>query len=196
MMRIANKVTIMNITSKVLGFVGASVIALSMITSASAGTTADVSVKVSAPDNATIAASITSGTISEVKYRAGSSFQNSTGAITVTATDTRGIGSGWTVTLAANGDFKDSTDSTRSCSVSNFPLQADTTQGKDSASVNGLSGSAVSTVSTSNQTILSATKGNGLGVFDSTMNATIRIPDNTLVGTYKTTLTVSITASN
>jgi hypothetical protein len=185
----------MNLKSKVFGIVGAALISLSMVGAVGAQT-ADVTVKVGAPDNAVLSASITAGTFQEVKYRPGSSFQNSDGQVTVTATDTRGVGSGWTVTIAAKGDFQDTTDSSRTFSVSNFSLQSGSMQGLSSASVNGITPAAVSAVSTSNQAIMTTKKGSGMGSFTDTINATIKVPDGTLVGSYKTTLTVTITASN
>lgn len=68
----------------------------------SADATADVNVKVSQPDNRVVSASITGGRFQDVKYRAGTSKQNSTAVIVVTATDTRGVGSARTLSLSAD----------------------------------------------------------------------------------------------
>lgn len=183
----------MNIKSKVFGIVGAALISLSLIGGAAANTTADVNVEVTS-SGGTLSASITGANFSAVPYRAGNGSQNSTGKVTVVATDTRGVGSGWTVTIQSNGDFKTNAGD-RSFAVNNFSLQSGSTQGKDNANVNNIQCQAVA-ISTSPQTIMTAQRGYGLGTFENTINATIAVPDNTLVGTYKTTLTVSITASN
>jgi hypothetical protein len=182
----------MNLKSKVLGIFGAAMITMSMIGGASAATaTADVSVRVGQPDNGILSASITGGAFQEVKYRAGSGFQNSAGKVIITATDTRGLGSGWTVTLRANGDF---TDGSKSFSVNNFSLQPGSLQGADNANANGISAQAIGGLTTSSQNVLVAQQGKGLGVFTNTIDGTIKVPDGTLVGDYKTTLTVEITA--
>lgn len=184
---------VMNFKSKMVGVFGAAIMTFGMLASASAaGTTADVNVKVSQPDGAVIAASITGGRFSEVKYRAGNDGQNATGTIVVTATDTRGAGTGWTVSLAGGGDFK---DGDKSFALGAFSLQPGSIVGQGSANANGITPSAVGSVSTTQQTLMVAAKNKGLGVFDSTINGTIKVPDNTLVGDYKTTLTVSIVAS-
>ncbi|CAN5642605.1 hypothetical protein BH09CHL1_BH09CHL1_00860 [soil metagenome] len=184
--------TTMNFKSKFVGIVGAAFMTVGMIGGAYAETTADVNVKVGAPSNATLAASITGGRFADVTYRAGNSFQNSNGNIVVTATDTRGVGSGWTVTLSSNGDFK---DGNKGFAVSNFSLQSGSVQGRDNANANGITPAAVGAVGGS-QSVMVASSGSGMGVFDDTVQGTIKVPDGTLVGDYKTTLTVAITAGN
>jgi len=183
----------MNLKSTVLGIFGAAVMTMSMIGGAGAATTqAEVSVKVGAPDNAVLAASITGGAFREVKYRAGNSSQNSDGTITITATDTRGLGTGWNVKLRANGDFV--AEGNKSFSINTFSLQSGSVQGLNSANANGITAQAIGGVGTSSQTVLVAQQGSGMGEFTNTVNGTIKVPDGTLVGDYKTTLTVEITA--
>jgi hypothetical protein len=183
----------MNVKSTILGIFGAAVITMSMIGGASAGntTTADVSVKVGQPDNGVLSASITGGAFDAVKYRAGNGSQDSRGKVVITATDTRGLGTGWTVTLQANGDFS---DGAKSFSVNNFSLQPGSLQGADNANANGITAQAIGGITTSGQNVLVAQQGKGLGVFTNTIDGTIKVPDGTLVGDYKTTLTVAITA--
>lgn len=184
---------IMELKTKIVGIVGAALMTVGAFGGAYAdSTTADVNVKVGAPSNAVLAASITGGRFSDVSYRAGNSFQNASGQIVVTATDTRGTGTGWTVSLSSNGDF---TSADNSFSVSNLSLQSGSVQGRDNASVNGITPQAITSAGSS-QAVMVAAKKSGLGVFDDTIQGTIKVPDGTLVGDYKTTLTVSIVAGN
>lgn len=187
----------MKIKSTLLGIVGAALITTTMLSGASAANSADVSVRVSAPDNGVLSASITGARFQEVKYRAGDSFQNSVGDFVVTATDTRGVGSGWVVTIAGKGDFTDQNGSGNAIKLSALSLQAGTVQGADAYSkVNGIATGAVAAMSQSEQAIMKAEKGAGVGTFTNGIKGTIAVPDGTLVGTYQTTLTVTIAASN
>lgn len=183
----------MQFKTKFVGIVGAALMTVGAFGGAYAdSTTADVNVKVGSPSNATLAASITGGRFADVTYRAGNSSQNSNGTIVVTATDTRGTGSGWTVSLSAGGDFA---SGDKSFAVNNFSLQSGSVQGRDNANANGITPAAVTSVGGS-QAVMVAAKNSGLGVFDDTIQGTIKVPDGTLVGDYKTTLTVSIVAGN
>lgn len=184
---------IMQFKTKFVGIVGAALMTVGAFGGAYAeSTTADVNVKVGSPANATLAASITGGRFADVTYRAGNSFQNSNGTIVVTATDTRGVGSGWTVSLSSGSDF---TSGSQSFSVNNLSLQSGSVQGRDNANANGITPAAITAVGNS-QAVMVASKNNGLGVFDDTIQGTVKVPDGTLVGDYKTTLTVSIVAGN
>jgi len=94
--------------------------------------------------------------------------------IVVTATDTRGVGSGWTLSLAADGDFRDAHDS---FPLTNFSLQAGSVQGKDNAI--GITPFAIGNVSCGAQSVMVLARSRGLGVFDDTINGTIKVPDGT-----------------
>jgi hypothetical protein len=181
-----------NLKSTVTAFAAAALVTLSATTGAFAGDSADVSVRVSTPSNATISASIESGSFQEVQYRTGNASQNSNGTLTVYATDTRGTGSGWTVSLKGSGPFTSAEGN--SFALDKFGLQAGSVQGVSGENVNGITPQAIGGVSTNAQTIMVAQQKTGLGQFKDTINATVQVPDGTLVGQYKTTLTVAIVA--
>ena len=184
----------MNVKNQIISIFGAAVLAVTAVSGVAAqNETADVNVRVSAPANASISATITGGRFSDVAYRTGNSEQNATGSIVITATDTRGVGSGWTVSLSGNGPF---TTGDSSFALDKFGLPAGSVQGKDKANGKGITAQALGSVSTTPQTVMVAQRKSGMGVFDDTINGTIKVPDGTLVGDYKTTLTVAITASN
>lgn len=183
----------MSLKTTVTAFAAAALVTLSAATGAfAAGDSADVSVRVSTPANATLAASIESGSFQDVQYRTGTSFQNSNGTIAVYATDTRGVGSGWTVSLKGSGAFTSAENNT--FSLDKFSLQSGSVQGVNGENVNGIAPQAIGGVSTNAQTVMVAQQKAGLGQFRDTINAVVQVPDGTLVGQYKTTLTVSIVA--
>ena len=183
----------MSLKTTVTAFAAAALVTLSAATGAfAAGDSADVTVKVSSPSNAALSASIESGSFQEVQYRAGNSFQNSNGSLTVYANDPRGTGSGWTVSLKGSGAFTSAENNT--FPLEKFSLQTGSVQGVSGETINGISSREVNSLSTNPQAIMVAQQKAGLGQFKDTISAVVQVPDGTLVGQYKTTLTVSIVA--
>ncbi|MGC4106839.1 MAG: WxL domain-containing protein [Thermomicrobiales bacterium] len=183
----------MNLKTAFVSVAAAALVTLSATSGAfAASDSAEVSVRVSTPGNATLSAAIDSGSFQEVQYRAGNSFQNSNGSLTVYATDTRGVGSGWTVSLKGSGPFTSAENNT--FALDKFSLQSGSVQGISGENVNGIAPQAIGGVSTSAQTIMVAQPKSGTGQFRDLINAVVQVPDGTLVGQYKTTLTVAIVA--
>lgn len=71
---------------------------------------------------------------------------------------------------------------------------ADSVRGEDDANAIGITPLAIGNVSSDAQSVMVVGRSRGLGVFDDTINGTIKVPDGTLAGDYKTTLTVAIVA--
>lgn len=184
----------MSFKSKVVGVFGAAVMIFGMVAGASADTTstADVNVQVNGTGQALSVAITTTQAFQAVNYSA-TTASSSTGKLQIVANDPRGTGQGWNVTIAASGDFTDTTDTTKT-----FPLLNNLTL-KD-GTIDAPSGGTISknsvTVSTQPQTALSAAKKNGMGtVTEKDVTATVNIPAGTLAGSYKTTLTVQISSA-
>lgn len=142
--------------------------------------------------NSVFAVAVTGATFSAVTYRPGNSYQNATGSIVITVTDTRSGAPGWTVTMAASGDLRSGASS---IPIGNLSFRQGTIQGRDGASTGGVSRSGL-TMSTQPQRVLSAQNRAGTGTFDYTMPGTIRVPDGVVAGTYSTTLTVTLTSGS
>ena len=121
--------------------------------------------------------------------------QSTSGALTVTVTDTRGTAAGWNVNL----DATDFGSGGGSFSISNLSLTAGAVAGAlfqdATASALGITASNASPVKktgVSTTKVLSAAVASGAGLFNLPMTGSLNIPGGTLVGTYTSTVTVSI----
>jgi spore coat protein U-like protein len=160
--------------------------------SAETSTSTTATLNVGPSVDSAFAVSVTGANFSAVTYRPGSGYQNATGSIVITVTDTRSGAPGWTVTMAASGDLRSGASS---IPIGNLSFRQGTIQGRDGASTNGVSRSGI-TMSTQPQRILSVQSRAGTGTFDYTMPGTIRVPDGAVAGTYTTTLTVTLTSGS
>lgn len=79
--------------------------------------------------------------------------------------------------------------------LTNFSLQAGSVLGKDNANAIGIPPLAIGNVSSGAQSVMVAARSRSSGVFEDTINGTIKVPDGTLAGDYKTNLTVAIVAA-
>jgi len=185
----------MSFKAKVAGIFGAFVLTAGSIAGAAAATstTADVQVDVQANGgsvNVTIAGY---SQTKQAKYNQ-TQTDTSTGNFAVTVTDTRGTGQGWSVKIKTGGQFVDTADSSKTFTPAKFEIgtngssiAADANKGN----IQGVYAGDVNANATS--TILTAQKGNGMGTTTySNVPATITVPANTLVGTYKSTLVVEV----
>jgi hypothetical protein len=126
------------------------------------------------------------------------SFENqtTTGSVTLAVTDTRGTAPGWGVNVAGS-NF---TSGTESFEIGNLALAP-----QAPIAVTGACGVVTSAgnqtvvplgiVTSTAQRIWSADAASGAGCFQLPVAATLNIPGGTLVGTYTSTVTVSITAA-
>lgn len=114
-------------------------------------------------------------------------------SLVVNISDTRGTGEGWSVTIAGT-DFK--RQDGKSFGIDNLSLQTPqvtTLKGqeytKHAFQVNGVP---MVQSNGQNSKIASAQSNTGIGEYKLTHPATLTVPGGTLIGSYKSTLTVSI----
>lgn len=127
------------------------------------------------------------------------STQQTTGTLTVTATDTRGTAAGWHVTLDATDFMR---DAATSFAIGNLDLLAGTVSGVPFQGVTGdptgITQSSAAPVqktgSSLTTNVLSAAIGHGAGQFALPMNGTLTIPGGSLAGEYHSIVTVAINA--
>ena len=173
---------------------------------AGASETAEITVKVVAPKHAALSVAIGGASFSEVAYRApsgagdgggdGRGAQDSVGTLTLYAEDTRGVGTGWTVSVAASGPFVSVSDGvTDVIGLDHLSLEAGQVAGLNGEPIVGISSSSAGSMSApSPQAVLVAQPRTGMGQFHGSIGARISVPDGTLAGAYRTTLTVTIVA--
>lgn len=115
------------------------------------------------------------------------------GDFTINASDLRGTAAGWTVTI--KGEDFGGTNVSNGFSIENLGLAQGSVE-KTSISPHATSANPVVTnvapVTTSEQTVVTAIAGTGAGEYEAEFDANLNIPGGTLVGTYETTLTVTI----
>ncbi len=163
---------------------------LSTAMTASAATSDNAIVTVNAIPQAALSASITGVTFPAVTY----SFSNATttGNFTIQAVDNRGTAAGWNITVSAS-DFKNQ-DASRSFSASHLSLAAGTVAvNAGNASTTGQGKFSVSDMSAGGK-VWNAGVGSGDGDYTLTSLGTLVVPGGTLVDTYKSLVTVSITS--
>ncbi|MGC4190275.1 MAG: WxL domain-containing protein [Thermomicrobiales bacterium] len=170
-------------------------VTFSAVSGAYAADSADVTVKVSAPQGAVLSASITAGGFSDVECSV-TQDKVSSGTLSVVANDPRGEGSGWNVTFKTGDKFTDTSDGSRSFSANAFKITNQSLTPGQNSSADGVSTQTpgAGSTATSPQKIMLAQQKSGMGSYTDTINADVTVPKGTLVGQYKTTVTVSITA--
>jgi len=187
----------MTLKSKVVGVFAAALVTISAVSGAAAAdsASADVTVKVSAPSGAVLSASITAGQFSDVEYSI-TDDKTSTGTLTVLASDPRGVGTGWNVTLKTGDKFTDASDGSKSFSGNAFKITSQSITPAQGASAQGVNVQTPGAGSTANsaQKIIVAQQRSGMGSYTDAIGAEVTVPKGTLAGNYKTTVTVSITA--
>lgn len=150
-------------------------------------------VEIQANEGAGLSATIDSANFGTLRH----SFDTQTiqdKSLIITVSDTRGTGDGWNVTVSGT-DFK-TEDGSKSFGINNLALQSpqvQTVKGQDYNSHSFEVRDLHSIQSDSqNNKIASAQQGKGIGEYKLTHPATLTIPGGTLIGSYQSTLTVSI----
>jgi len=162
---------------------------LSSAMTATAATSENAVITVNAIPQAALAVSITGVTFPAVTY----SFAPTatTGNFTIRAVDNRGTGQGWNISISA-APFKNA-NNTRGFAASQLSLAAGTVAvNAGNPATAGQGKFAVADMSTGGK-IWNATIGSGDGDYTLTSLGTLTVPGGTLVDTYTSVVTVSIT---
>lgn len=118
-------------------------------------------------------------------------------AMEVTASDMRGTAGGWHVTIVGT-DFQDTSDgSTVSFPISNFPMYGGwvfNSQPSGHATNTAPGVNTIPAISPAgiSSNVMVAPPGSGAGHYKATYAASLTVPAGTLVGSYQSTLTVTI----
>ena len=148
--------------------------------------TVDIEILGGGPLSVSIAES-PSGGFSDVSYNFDD--QDSTGTLVVTVVDERGIASGWSVFVAAD-DFSGTSGIVGIENLDLVPGVIDHQRGN--IDLSGQQTFPVAPMSSANTLLWSASEDFGDGDYDLPLAGTLTIPGGTLVGTYTSTLTVTI----
>jgi hypothetical protein len=186
----------MNIRHRILSVIGAFILTLGTVVSAFAQTSGQSTVAITS-DDAThfLAVTITTANFEARPF----SFdqQTTSGSLSLAVTDTRGTATGWGVSLAGT-DFSALTGET--FAITNLSVAPGTPQavtGQCGAITSNANQSVVpiAQMQTNTQRIWTAASGAGSGCYTLTAGSTLGIPGGTLVGTYVSTITVSISSA-
>ncbi len=178
----------MNIRKRLATGLAAFALFATAISGSQAATSDTATVAITTQPGAGLTASITGTSFGSIPY----SFTDSaplSGSLTITALDTRGTAAGWNIVLSAT-NF---TGSTGSIPVNRFSLAAGTVSTIAGPST-GQTTSALNPVSTAAAKVWSAAVGFGDGSYSLNTPASLVVPGGTLVGTYTSVVTVSITS--
>jgi hypothetical protein len=140
-------------------------------------------------------ASVADATLSTVAYS--NTAVTSNGVLTLTAEDSRGVGTGWTVTISSSDfDYQGSSPLGEDIPVTGFQ-----TTGFGTVSVVAGQADPLPTVGTggtfsSAVTVLEAASGAGSGIYTAPINVSLDIPAESQAGTYVADLTVTIVDGN
>ena len=163
----------------------------SAVMGVSGATSDDAVVEITALPDAGLSASITGVAFADVPY----SFENTTrtGSFVITALDNRGTAAGWNIILSAD-DFKNE-DESRSFGAGQLSLAAGTiVTNAGNSDTSGLQTFASANASADGAKIVNAAVGSGDGQYTVTSVGTLVVPGGTLVDTYSSLVTVSITS--
>lgn len=147
----------------------------------------DVTIRVVEQEDAALTVGITDLTFDPIEYSLQDRPVN--GSITVTAGDTRGSANGWNVTLSGE-DFEAGTFSIDNLSLVN--PQVSKVSGTDHPTEAVPTAQSAAPVNQASATILSAAPQTGAGNYSVAYTANLTVPAGTLVGTYESTLLVTI----
>ncbi len=192
----------MNIRNRVLATLGAAALVATMSTGvlASAPPTgsdsANVDVQVKVIDGSTVTVSIGETTsFTDVTYNL-TTAQESDGALTVTVKDNRGTARGWNVTLGATNFLRTvNTGIGSDIAISNLALTPTTPTRVSGVGTIPTATSTIPQVSTTQSQLWNAPADKGDGEFAVVLNGALNIPAGQLVDTYKSTITVEVTAA-
>jgi hypothetical protein len=150
-------------------------------------------VQITPVSGAGLSASITGVTFPSVQY----SFADTTrtGSFVISALDNRGTGLGWNIVLSAT-DFRNA-GNTRSFSAGKLSLAVGAIAvdaGNPAIASPNQNVFPITTVSGTGQKIWNAAAGSGDGQYTLTSVGTLTVPGGTLVDTYSSVVTVSITS--
>lgn len=194
----------MNTRSKFVAVVGSGLIlASSVMTGFAAGNDtgdATVSITSNTTDNV-ISVLISDGVFGSHAYSLGD--QDVSTAMTVTVDDMRGTEAGWTVKLKAtdfNPDPLTSSANAAAFDIENLTLTPGAPAVVDpvaqpAANTDGQDVNTLDPVLETDQALWTATNGNGAGEFDLVLDGDLTIPGGTLVGNYKSIVTVTLDAA-
>jgi hypothetical protein len=189
----------MKIRNQILGIAGAAVLLTSASLGAFAttpGTTADVDVKITPVDGATVSVIIeesSSNRFDDKEYSL--SQQTSLGDLDVTVTDNRGTAKGWTIGIYGTDFIRSNTTVGANIPAGNLALTAGTVTSQLGSGTNPSSVSVPSTLPTATAQLWQAASNQGDGIYTLPLIGTLTIPAGTLVDTYQSTVTVEVTAA-
>ncbi len=142
----------------------------------------------------TLTGTVADVTLTAVNYS--HSDQTNAGTLTLTVDDSRGVGTGWNVTIQA-GAF---TDGSNSIAASNFSVTSagtpTATAGQAVDATNGPKVPATTTLPATLDTarkVIQANSGYGQGTYTQSLGVSLVIPGQTKAGTYTSTLTTTAT---
>lgn len=154
--------------------------------SLSAATEGTASVRVTS--DGTLSVSIDDAAFEDVPYSFDETSTEST--VVVKVEDNRGTGAGWKISLHGS-DFVN--DDGASFDISNLALTAGTATTTAGQDVSGITTSGVTVSGDSSEVVIaSAQQSAGMGHYTIEYPATLHVPGGTLVGDYKSTLTVDV----
>jgi hypothetical protein len=190
----ARKANAMNLRNRLIATVGATALLVSTAVTGFAATDADATVSITEQAGAALSVSISNTSFGSIQY----SFADSAplpGTLNLSASDTRGTASGWNVSLKAT-DFDGATTSD-SIPVGQLSLAAGsvtTTSGNNNTTSPNQGVFALATVQTGDQKVWNAQAGFGDGQYTLAVPGSLVVPGGTLVDTYTSLVTVSITS--
>jgi hypothetical protein len=186
----------MKFQNRVLAALSAVVLLLSTVTAAGAQVSGESSVAITAND-ATNVLIVTITTANFESRPFSFEAQTTLGTLTLQVSDTRGTASGWAVSLAGT-DFRSPTES---FAVTNLSVRPDSPSSIVAAGCPVVTSNAnqpvvpISQMQTNTQRVWTALAGAGSGCFTLPATTSLVIPGGTLVGTYTSTITVSISSA-
>jgi hypothetical protein len=182
----------MNMKTKIASIMGAAIMAVGVAAPALAQQTGEVPIDVqvgTAPDATLAYSMVMTSEFPAVPFSLDA--QQSTGAIAVTVTDTRGTAQGWSLSVSATDFFPASTSNPMTIPIENLtaapgPVSVVTGQPSPLPTANTF------VMSESPQVLFTAAPGSGNGRYATVINGSLVIPGATRVDTYTSTITVSL----
>lgn len=191
----------MNTRNRILASLGAMALMVSSVLPGLAADTtvnanAVVDVQVKGIENGTVSISISESdedTFDDVTYNY-TTTTPSYGDFVVTVTDQRGTAAGWNVTLQGT-DFERQQNKSvgQDIAIGQLGLIPRTPTRVSNAGTTPTAVSTIGTMSTSPSQFWQANSNQGDGVFKTVVDGTLTVPAGSLVNTYKSTITASIT---
>jgi len=191
----------MNTRNRILASLGAMALMVSTVLPGLAADTtvnanAVVDVQVKGIENGTVSISISESdedTFDDVTYNY-TTTTPSYGDFVVTVTDQRGTAAGWNVTLqGTNFERQQNKSVGQDIAIGQLGLIPRTPTRVSNAGTTPVAVNTIGSMSTSPNQFWQANSNQGDGVFQTVVDGTLTVPAGTLVNTYKSTITASIT---